>query len=331
MTLATDWFEPFTIFWGSLAGLLLSGAWLLICRVSSPLWASRLIGGCGLLLLAAFFALVAIVPPAAIACLAFAALAAVALATHSRRASHLVHVLFRPAGICSAAFIGCVAVVLFLGLKLQRPPDDELPQQAGTDIQHAAIEGIQGATDQGRPIGFVRYTGTAGLNELEKGYLADPRYQQEIIRLARPDLACNCHGWVFTGGQFGVRGNDVERVLADNCYVLVEHPLAGDLVIHRGFSEEITHTGIVRMTNDDGVTLVESKWGPLGVYLHRPEMQPFGHRFAFYRSQRDGHRVKLNSGSPEGRSEIGQSTANGKWRRPGPMGVKSTKVRSRQS
>lgn len=331
MSSAIAWFEPVTAFWCSLGGLLLTGVWLLVGRLSSPLLASRVSGVSAILLVAAAFALVALAPAAALPCLALSALAAILWATHSPRTAEFARLVFTPAGISSAGFVGCLAVAYLLGQELQRLPEDELAHQVASDIQHVAIEGMQGATDYGRPIEFVRYTATASIQELENEYLGDPRYQQEIIRLGRADLACNCHGWVFTGGQFGVRGNDVNVILADNRYTLVEHPQAGDLVIYRNLREEITHTGVVRTTGDNGLTLVESKWGPLGVYLHRPEMQPFGQRLAYYRSQRDGHRLRLDAGSSEPPAEIGRNTAKGNWRRPGPMGIKSAKVRSRQS
>jgi len=55
----------------------------------------------------------------------------------------------------------------------------------------------------------------------------------------------------------------------------------------------VIHTGLVRFVDDDGVILIESKWGPLGVYLHPPEAQPWGHDFTFYRSPRPGHLLRL--------------------------------------
>jgi len=38
---------------------------------------------------------------------------------------------------------------------------------------------------------------------------------------------------------------------------------------------------------------VESKWGPLGRYLHPPECQPWGGHFSYYRSSRDGHQLRI--------------------------------------
>ena len=39
-----------------------------------------------------------------------------------------------------------------------------------------------------------------------------------VTRVAPVDPACNCHGWVFTGGRFWVSGEDVPRILEDNGY-----------------------------------------------------------------------------------------------------------------
>jgi hypothetical protein len=110
-----------------------------------------------------------------------------------------------------------------------------------------------------------------------------------LIRLAPPTVESNCHGWVYTGGRFAVRSRDVQAILDDNSYSMVAGPQAGDLVIYRDANHQIAHTGLVRLVKEDGSVIVESKWGPLGVYLHPVLAQPYGSRFAYYRSRRDGH------------------------------------------
>jgi hypothetical protein len=119
--------------------------------------------------------------------------------------------------------------------------------------------------------------------------------------LAPPSEVCNCHGWVYTGGRFAIQSRFIPTLLADNGYEEVLEPQADDLVIYRAESGSVEHTGLVRMVGDDGLVLVESKWGPLGVYLHPVESQPYGTGHKFYRSPRAGHLVTVvpNSSVPE--------------------------------
>jgi hypothetical protein len=119
---------------------------------------------------------------------------------------------------------------------------------------------------------------------------------QKAIRIAGPDAACKCHGWVFTGGQFGVASEDVDAILADNGYLAVSEPRENDVVIYRDDLGRVRHTGLVRFVGADGLVLVESKWGPLGLYLHPPQDQPYGTFFNYYHSPRPGNELRLVSG-----------------------------------
>jgi len=122
--------------------------------------------------------------------------------------------------------------------------------------------------------------------------LAASDFQTKVLRLTGPNADCNCHGWIFTGGQYGIRNSDVPMILADNGYLRVESPQEGDLAIYdnRG---EYTHSGRVRLTRPEGGVLIESKWGPFGVFLHALDAQPFSGVCTFYRSPRSGHRLEI--------------------------------------
>ena len=104
---------------------------------------------------------------------------------------------------------------------------------------------------------------------------------QKVIRIAGPDAACNCHGWVFTGGRYGVATEDVDAILADNGYQIVEEAREGDVIIYRDELGQVRHSGLVRFVGTDGLVLVESKWGSLGIYLHTPKEQPYGEFLRF--------------------------------------------------
>jgi hypothetical protein len=112
---------------------------------------------------------------------------------------------------------------------------------------------------------------------------------------------------VFTGGKYGIRDPEVAQILVDNGYVEVAMPREGDLAIY--ISEtKITHSGIVRIVDQRSPILVESKWGPFGVYLHRVERQPLQGQCRFYRSPRSGHQLAPRSTPNE--SDVALDEAN---------------------
>src|SRR6185503_14107368 len=115
-----------------------------------------------------------------------------------------------------------------------------------------------------------------------------------------PDNRANCHGWVFTGGWFGIAGQDVDKILLDNDYDRVEQPRPGDLVIYRDTEGRAAHSGIVRLAEGD-LVLVESKWGAQARYLHRLLDQAYATTYEFYRSPRHGHFISLGQVNAPGR------------------------------
>ena len=164
-----------------------------------------------------------------------------------------------------------------------------LNEVAAVDLADVCVE-----TDHGRKIDVFIYRQSEGAEAAEDTTLSDERLAHEVIRLAGPDPACNCHGWVFTGGKYGVPGESVDAILSDNGYTIVRDAAEGDLIVYRDAAGEVLHTGLVRLVGADGLILVESKWGPLGLYLHPPKAQPWGHNITYYRSARQGHLLKMS-------------------------------------
>jgi hypothetical protein len=162
------------------------------------------------------------------------------------------------------------------------------------DFRDVPIQATLAKTDAGRTIPLFQFEMLTSAEAAELAILAEERYQHQVIRLGVSSPASNCHGWVFTGGQFGIRNPDVPQILADNRYEVVQDVREGDLAIYTN-GNEITHSGLVRVADSSGKVLVESKWGPFGVFLHAPAMQPFSGMCAFYRSTRKGHLVALQS------------------------------------
>lgn len=115
----------------------------------------------------------------------------------------------------------------------------------------------------------------------------------KVIPRGDASINANCHGWVFTGGKYLLKGNSVDMILSDNGYTLQGKPEPGDLIVYRSPGGDCLHTGIVSGILLDGTCIIESKWGIAGRYLHQAEDQPYGLNYAFYRSPRSGHLVTI--------------------------------------
>jgi hypothetical protein len=127
------------------------------------------------------------------------------------------------------------------------------------------------------------------LRTVELQILEGQHWNDCVIRRRPATDNCNCHGWVFTGGRYWVRPDEVEAILSENGYEPVTTPRPGDLTVYRNSGEEICHTAIVRAIMDDGVPMVEGKWGWMGVFLHRVGDSCYGKNFTYYHSERAGH------------------------------------------
>jgi hypothetical protein len=127
-------------------------------------------------------------------------------------------------------------------------------------------------------------------HDVEARYLHELGLDAKLIQTAPPDLKYNCHGWVFTGGRYWVRSNQVQTILEGNGYRAVGQPQAGDLVVYRNGRGEVSHTGLVRAGGKSGSLLIESKWGRFGRYVHGPQEHGYrGHEATYYRTARGSH------------------------------------------
>jgi hypothetical protein len=126
------------------------------------------------------------------------------------------------------------------------------------------------------------------MEQLERNHAEALRFGLRAIRTAEPDPAYNCHGWVFTGGKYWVKGREVDPILSQNHYAAVAAPEPGDVAVYRDASGAAVHTALVRAVTE-GYALVESKWGSLGRFVHRVEDQHYSGTWTYYRSPRRGH------------------------------------------
>ncbi len=132
---------------------------------------------------------------------------------------------------------------------------------------------------------------------------ADGKYTSfvhEGIQRNGPDQNANCHGWVFTGGRFLLKGNDVDIILADNHYVEVAIPEPGDVVVYRDGANRILHTALVQGILRDGTIISESKWGVDKRFLHLPDDQPYSSIYSYYRTTRPHHLIEIQDSTDGG-------------------------------
>jgi hypothetical protein len=145
---------------------------------------------------------------------------------------------------------------------------------------------------------------TAELNNRERRVLKSTLDQSQVIRHESASEHTNCHGWVFSGGRYWIGGTEVESILNENEYKIVENPKPGDLVIYRD-AAGVSHSGIVRYVTEGLPVMVEGKWGVTSVYLHAVDQSCYGMNFSYYRSPRNGH---LLAGLSESHDNVPQAT-----------------------
>lgn len=214
------------------------------------------------------------------------------LAARTKLAQYAIGLLTRPVAVTAVLLIACLGLAAYCNIVTRMPPSAvDLPLSVGSSYH--SIDGLVGLTDRGQALPLIAYDEGDNLTAAELQYLDSERFVHQVIRLHSPSTACNCHGWVYTGGRFAIQSRYIDALLADNDYAPVEKPRAEDLVIYRGPQGTVEHSGLVRMVGKDGLILVESKWGPLGVYLHPVDAQPYGTTRSFYRSRRAGHVVTI--------------------------------------
>lgn len=155
-----------------------------------------------------------------------------------------------------------------------------------------SVDGL--CTDKGNPVLASRVTDQ---DPVSSGLAEDRSFAHlwpHILQIGSPSLRTNCHGWVFTLGEFVVLPEYVLPILDDNGYGLVDDPRPGDLIVYRTSRDGVvTHTGVVKMV-EYGRILIESKWGRHGCYLHEPKHSIYADwsRHYYYRSARPGHLLR---------------------------------------
>jgi hypothetical protein len=153
---------------------------------------------------------------------------------------------------------------------------------------------VKAYTDRGRPVPLFQIAvSESHLPDLlagENRVLRD--LDRRLIRTAPPDNLSNCHGWVFAAGHFWIPSTEVDSILEDNRYRVVPVPQPGDIAVFRSDKETPLHSAVVRAATDDGMVLLEGKWGILGRYVHAPADQIYSQHWTYYHTDRQGqHRL----------------------------------------
>lgn len=230
-----------------------------------------------------------------LACLVMGAVCGVASLLHWPLARQLVVQLARPRTVWILMLLAGPASASLLAWHLNRPEDPPLDPLV-LPMDRKELEQVHVATDRGRLLPVFNLVVPDTTQQYEHAFLAERQFSWRVIRTADPDRTYNCHGWVFTAGRFALRSEDVELILEDNQYARVDQPQPGDLIVYRDDQGRILHTGLVRSVIAGEIVLIESKWGPLGRFLHGPEDQPWGDNYAYYRSLRPGHLLAIVEG-----------------------------------
>lgn len=195
-----------------------------------------------------------------------------------------------PRSIWLLLLVSCVIAAQWSATEWSMDEPEQFRQLAPLTVGPPRFAGRSGTTATGRVIPLYRYCvevdDPESLSyELVRHDMAiADSYRHAVIRLGEPDEQSNCHGYVFTSGRYAIRGEDVEYILADNCFAPVATPAVGDVAVYRGRAGKVIHTGVVRIAGGPDSVLVESKWGPLGVYLHHAELSPYGTGITYYRN-----------------------------------------------
>jgi hypothetical protein len=206
-----------------------------------------------------------------------------------------VCLLLPHAGRGKLALLPVVSVSVALALvttawSSQRYNSGTLSIQMGKSLcvlngERQEIRDLVAVTDRGREVKLYRWAKD------------DDSHSPSSVQLASENILANCHGWVFTGGKHILGLDGVARILEDNGYRECEVPHPGDLIVYRDDRGEILHTGLVRAGLFGGM-LIESKWGLEGRFVHEPNQQPYGNRFTYYRSSRQGHALATRAARP---------------------------------
>jgi hypothetical protein len=290
---------------GLLAGLLgLHGLLRRHRRTASP-WKSPLILAAVLALFGAAAALTQLPLyiwwPATVLALVMLALALLRSPLPTWLGRHLLTLAARPRVQAIVLFLTGVGLIVAQAYQLDQQVDEDLSsteQQLASFSNTPTLDPVSerpAFTDAGQQVQLwrARPQTDEGISEQEMAFLRKLGLELNVIRTSRIELQHNCHGWIFTGGRYWIKGKSVGDILHDNNYEVASRPGPGDLAVYRNVTGEVMHTALVRAIREDGTILLESKWGRLGCFIHTDSRHAYsGHNCTYYRTGRGGHLLR---------------------------------------
>ena len=128
----------------------------------------------------------------------------------------------------------------------------------------------------------------------------------DVTLLSEPTYHYNCHSYAWyqqdTSNQHWIYIEQMINVLQDyHCYETV-NPAIGHIVVYMK-DGEITHSGVI-VGFENGVPIVRSKWGRLGLYEHPIDQilngyydgtENSSYRFYYYPKEHDLHYSQINA------------------------------------
>lgn len=203
---------------------------------------------------------------------------------------------FRSGALTVLTLLAGVANLALLATRLEEPPGpvdrkhyELVPVKERIFENGKAVAEV--CTDQGSPINL--YSCDEPMDWLAgEAANVEAEFINRVIRVEPANSRYNCHGWTFTGGRYHIRGNDAWKILQENGYYEVTDPQPGDVIAYWTHDKTLTHTGVVKFTDGQGLVVIESKWDLMGRYLHTPEVQPYSELFTYFRTDRGSNLLK---------------------------------------
>jgi hypothetical protein len=214
---------------------------------------------------------------------------------------HLLRLASQPRAQAVVLFLAGIGLIVAQAYQLDQQVEQDLAfsaQQLTAQSSQPVLDPVlerPAFSDAGRQVALWRAQATVeeGLSEQELTYLRNLGLEQHVIRTSDINLQHNCHGWIFTGGRYWVKGSSVPDILKDNNYEAVSRPGPGDVAVYRNGQGEVMHTALVRAIREDGTILLESKWGRLGCFIHTNTRHAYSSSSCtYYRTDRGGHLLR---------------------------------------
>src|SRR6185369_14680725 len=118
------------------------------------------------------------------------------------------------ARVCTAkvvwgfALLASMIASRFLAAHVLHSLDNKSKPQV-LDLEDVPVRRTYAMTDAGQPVALFHFRMHSTAAEVKQFIDLHETDLTQIIRLADPNSAANCHGWVFTGGRYGIREAEV--------------------------------------------------------------------------------------------------------------------------